>query len=331
MTFLLSDAAKLSTEPLERYFLWNLLRDARAMEFIPFRNVQSLSIIANRVKTLPSVAWRSINEGYTPNEGTTEQVWEAVYAMGGEIKFDRVFGLISNYVQDPKQLQTDMKIKAMAFEFNDALINGDHASNSKQIEGLKKRISNMPSRQSTYFAGSAAAALDPTASAANARGYLNKFNEMRYKTNRGQIAFYLMNEGSYYGFEQVMHYLQISGGNMLDVTQDSFDRDIMTYKGAPFIDIGFKKDQSTEIITSTETAGDAGSDATSIYAVSLDEVEGLSGIQLEPPKPYDPLTGGELEGTPQNLVRFEWWLGLTTFSNFAISRGRNVEDASNWT
>jgi len=332
MALTLADYAKLTKEPLEAYFIWNMVRDAPMAELIKFRTVSSLQVIANRVRALPSVAWRNVNEGYTPNEGSTEQVWEAVYAVGGEIKFDRVFDKVSNYIQEPKKLQTDMKTKALALEFNDILINGDHASNEKSFEGLKKRASNLPSRQSVYFAGVAGdstSVLDPVDSAGNARIFLSKFNEMRYKCNRGSVAFYVMNEGIYWGFERILALAQ-SGGNMLDVTKDNFDRDFLTYKGARFIDIGWKKDQSTEIITESEVANNAGTDATSIYAVSLDDQEGLSGIQLGPPEVYDPLSGGEQESTPTKLIRFEWWVGLTTFGNHALVRGRNLQSATNW-
>jgi hypothetical protein len=116
----------------------------------------------------------------------------------------------------------------------------------------------------------------------------------------------------------------------LDVTKDSFDRNIMTYKGARCVDVGLKVDQSTEIITDTETAGDAGADATSIYAVSFDEQQGVRGIQLANIEVYDPLNGGEMEATPQKKIRIEWWCGLTTFGSHGIVRGRNVEGASQW-
>ena len=126
-------------------------------------------------------------------------------------------------------------------------------------------------------------------------------------------------------------YIQASGGAFLDVTKDSFDRDIPTYRGVPIIDMGYKKDQSTEIITNTETAGDAGADATSVYAVSFDEREGLTGIQLSPPEFYDPLGGGESESKPVKKKRLDWWVGLASYGSYGIVRGRNVEGAVNWT
>jgi hypothetical protein len=331
MAYTLAQLAKLETDPLRKYVMMNLLRYSRLMEYIPWTNVDSLKVIATRWKTLPSVAFRRINEGYTPNEGQDEQVWESLFALGGEIKFDRVFKKIKNTIVDPYKNETDKKLVSLALTFNDYLINGDHATDADGFEGLKKRVSGLPARQSVYFAGAAAAALDPTASTANGRAFFDHLEEMAYKTNRGQLQALLMNEGMIYGLGRVARYIQAAGGNWLDVTQDSFDRQIMTFKGAQCVDVGIKHDQSTEVITDAETAGDAGADATSIYGLSFDEQDGVIGIQLSDIEVYDPLGGSEQEATPTTLMRMEWWLGLAGFGSYGITRGRNVEGASNWT
>ena len=331
MAYTLAQLAKLETDPLRKYVMMNLLRQIRLMEYIPWTDVDSLKVIATRWKTLPTVAFRRINEGYTPNEGQDEQVWESLYALGGEVKFDRVFKKVKNTIVDPYKNETDKKLTALALTFNDYLVNGDHGTDPDGFEGLKKRVSGAPSRQSIYFAGAAAAALDPTASVANGNTFFSKLEEMCYKTNRGQVSNLFMNEGMIYGLGRVARYIQASGGNFLSTAKDSFDRDILTFKGAQCVDVGIKTDQSTEIITDGETAGDAGTDATSIYGMSYDEQDGIIGIQLSPIETYDPLNGGEQELSPTTLLRIEWWLGLAGFGSYGVTRGRNVEGASNWT
>lgn len=333
MSYTLAQLAKIETQALRKGVIQTILRYSSLMETVPWENVNSLSNIAVRWETLPTVAFRKINAGYTPNEGDTSQIWESVYGFGGEIKFDRVFDKISNTIVDPKVQQTEMKLKAMALTFNDYFINGDHASDPDGFEGLKKRVASMPTRQTVYFAGTgAAAALDPTASIANARVFVNKWEECHYKCNRGQVSAILMNEGMYYGFAQVLRYAGTNAGvGFMDITKDSFDREIVTYRGAPFIDVGYKVDMSTEIITDAETADDSGTDATSVYFVSFASDEGLTGIQLSDMEVYDPLSGGEQESTPTTLLRIDWWLGLANFGKYGIVRAHNLEGASNWT
>lgn len=331
MAVTLAMLAKIETDVLKKYIILNLLREVKLFEVLPFTNVDSLKSVAVRYRTLPSVAFRKVGTGYTASEGDTEQVWESVYAFGGDINYDRVFEKVKNTIIDMKKMQTDMKLLSMALTFNDYFINGDHGVDADGFEGLKKRVSNMPTRQTVGFAGAAAAALDPTSAVASCNAFINGLEEMHYKTNRGDHNAFFCNEGIKWGIGRALRYIQAAGGNILDTTKDSFDRSVPTLWGSPVIDVGLKKDQSTEIITETEVAGDAATDATSIYAVAFNEQQGITGIQLDALESYDPLNGGEQETVPAKLVRVEWWCGLAGFGSYGFCRGWNVEGASNWT
>jgi len=331
MAYTLSQLSKIETEPLRKGIIMNILRYAKLMEWLPFENVGALRSVAVRWTELPDVSFRGINMGYTGSEGQYEQVYESVYGFGGEIEFDRVFEKIQNTIVDPKTDQVNQKMKALGFTFNDYFINGDHATDPDAFEGLKKRVSLLPSRQTVGFAGASSAALDPTASTANARTFVDTFEKAMYRTNSGQVNAILCNEGIKWGLGKVLRYVGVSGGNWLDMTKDSFDREYPTYKGVPLIDVGLKKDQVTEIITETEVAGDAGADATSIYFVSFGIEDGLTGIQLAPLEVYDPLNGGERESKPTKLTRIDWWIGMAGFGSYGLTRAWNVEGAANWT
>jgi len=332
MAVTLAQLAKIETDPLRKMIMANILREVKVFEVLPFENVNSLKTVAVRYRTLPSVAWRKINAGYTASEGDTEQVWESVYGFGGDINFDRVFEKVTNTIIPMKQLQTDMKLLSMALTWNNYLINGDHATDGDGIEGLNKRVSNMPSRQTVRFAGTGSSApLDPTASVANGQRFFTKLEEAHVRCNRGQVNAILCNEGTKLGFGRVARYISASGGTFLDVTKDSFDRDIPTYRGAPIIDAGYQKDQTTEVITDTQTADDAGADSTSLYFTSFNSEQGVIGIQLSDMEVYDPLNGGEQESIPAKLLRIDWWNGLASFGSYGIVRAMNLEAPADWT
>lgn len=330
MTVTLAMVAKLEQRPLQKGIIMNLLREGPILQYLPFENVNSLTNIAVRWTKLPTVAFRKINAGYTANEGDVDQVWESVYAFGGEISLDRVWDKVGNLIQDPRTLQVAMKSKAMALTFQDYFVNGDHGSDADGFEGIKKRISLMPARQSVR-ASSTTDVIDPTASAANARYFLDKWEQASYSANQGQYNVILCNEAMMWGFGRVLRYLGSAGGALYDITKDMFDREILTYKGKPFVDVGLKVDQSTEVITVTETAEDAGADATSVYFVPFNMEHGVTGIQLSPMEIYDPLNGGEQEATPTKLVRVEWWCGLSGFGSYGPVRLHNIENPANWT
>ncbi len=331
MAYTLAQLAKLETDPTRKGIIMNILRDAKIMEFLPFENVSSLKAVAVRYQTLPTGgAFRQIGGSYTEStDGDVEQVWESVYGFGGEIKFDRVFDKITNTIVDPKVLQTQMKLKSMSLQWNDYFINGDHATDADGFEGLKKRLTGMPSRQSIAIGDSAA--LDVTASTTNALLFIKKWELAYRRANGGSVNAIFLNDTLLYGFGHALRYANAAGGNVLDVTKDSFDREIVTYKGTPMIDMGLKKDQSTEIIPLTETSLSAASNATSAYFCSFGVEQGIIGIQLGPLESYDPNAGGEMDTAPAKQLRIEWWNGLAGFGSYGFTRLSNILDPDSWT
>lgn len=327
--FSLAEFAKLDKNELRAGVIMTILRYSQIMDMIPWENTGSFKTQGVRWQSLPSVAFRKIGATYTASEGSYDQIWESVYAFGGSITWDRAFELATNTVVDPIANQVEMKLRSLALTFNDYWINGDHGTDADGFEGLKKRVAAMPTRQTVYAngAGASAAALDPTASVANARAYLDAFDmAMKYCSNDGAQAIFC-NEGVYLGFSRALRYAQISGGQLLDYTQDNFDRRIVTYKGVPLIDVGLKADLTTEIITDAETAGDSGSDATSIYFCSYDPIEGVSGLQMKDMDILDDTGSGPLQ--PGKVI--DWFCGLASWGKYGIVRLANTEGASNWT
>src|SRR5512146_3474231 len=184
MAYTLAQLAKLETDPGKKSIMLNMIRVAKAMEVIPWENVDSLQSLAVRARTLPTGgAFRKIGGTYTEKtDGDVEKVWESVYIFGAEMKFDRIFGKVKNVIVDPKVQQTELKIEAMSIDFNNYLINGDHATDVDGFEGLKKRVAGMPSRQ-TISAAASSTYLDPTASANAARAFFDTWEKAWYRTN----------------------------------------------------------------------------------------------------------------------------------------------------
>jgi hypothetical protein len=121
MALTLADLARQETEPLKKVIMLNLIRYSDLMSLIPFEKWDSLTAIVTRWKTLPSVGFRQVNGGYTESTGTTEQISEGLYALGGDVQYDRVFDMVKNVIEDPKKTQTNMKLKAISYAFNNYL------------------------------------------------------------------------------------------------------------------------------------------------------------------------------------------------------------------
>ena len=327
MAVTLAQTAKLTKDPLRKGVIMNLIRDSALLDLLPFENVDSLNSVAVRWTNLPDPTWRRINEDYTADEGDFEQVYESVYAFGGELEVDRVWSKVrGSMIVDPEVENMKMHNKAMALTWNDYFINGDHASDADGIEGLRKRVSNMPSRQSVR-ASSSTDVIDPTSGAASARLYFDKWEEAFAYTNDGNVNMILCNLGIKLGLGRVLRYAAVSGGTLLDVTKDQFDRPVTTYRGIPLFDMGLKLDQSTEIIANGQTAEDAGTDATDVFMVSFGTEQGITGIQLDPIEVFD----GKKNKSTTDVTVIEWWVGIAGFGSYGFVRLHNIEEPTAWT
>lgn len=204
-----------------------------------------------------------------------------------------------------------MKIRALAYEFNNNFINGDHAVDVDQPEGINKRIASyLPSRQSI----SIGTAFDVTASAANMHKLVDFFHEgvelaglrsaPMIKPKRGdkqpaKTGAILLNRGMYLGFGRVLRRL-----GLLSTTQDAYGRLFESFAGIPLIDVGLKADKSTEVILDTYGAA---SNETRVFFVRFGD-DAFTGMQLNTPEPYDPIKAGEGAGNttgPQKIKRID--------------------------
>jgi hypothetical protein len=162
---------------------------------------------------------------------------------------------------------------------------------------------------------------------------LDKWEQAFYTAGGGEETanVILCNEALKWGLGRVLRYLGSGSASLVDVTKDSFDREFPTYKGARLVDIGLKPDQTTEIITNTETAEDAGADATSAYFVPFSTEQGITGIQVGPLEVRYPTGDSERETKPTKLIRVEWVCGLAGFGSYGPVRLHNIEAPASWT
>jgi hypothetical protein len=328
----LTQLAQVQKDPEVKFIELSLLRESRVMNYISFENVSNLKVAAQYWQKLPTGgSWRQVNAGYTSAEdGQLAEAEEYLYAFGGDITFDTVLEKIKDVARDPIQLQVEGKLRSMALQWNDKLINGDVGTEPNSFDGLKKRVAGLPTRQTVYWAASNAAPLDPTASAANARSFFNRLRTAKRYCNGGQVDAILCNEDFVLGIAAALLYLQ-SAGNYLTITKDQFDLEVVSYQGIPLVDMGYKEDLSTEILTTTETAGDAGADSMSQYFVAFNNKEGVHGIQLNDFTAYDPLKGAEMESKPSKLKRIDWWNGIANFGTRSMVRARNLSNLAGFT
>lgn len=323
MAVTLNEYAKLTNDPLKKGFILDLLRYSDILKRIPFVDVAGLKVGGTRWQTLPSVAFRKIGGSYTESTGTVENIQETLAVLGGEVYIDRILAKAGGTIQSPLQVQMQMKAKAVAFQFNDSFINGDQAVDPDSFEGLKKRVSNMPSRMTLDLSPGAGDSLKVLAGATQEHAFIDAIHQATKYVDGANVIF--CNETSYIGLGQVARRL-----NLYQEITDALGKRWDTINGVPFVDVGLKGDKATEIITNTEDPGDAGNDATSLYVARIDTDDGLHGLQVAGlgMDVYDPMKGGEDPTAPRYIRRIDWAVGLYNLSNYCVARVKGFKMAA---
>lgn len=310
----MTDQLKIETDPLRAGVLNELLIRSELITLCPFETTNRLNIRVSRWKALPSVGFRQFNQAYAESSGTTEPMEETVYPLGGDVDTDIAFVRDQGSIVDQRALQRQMKARAMAYQFQDSFVNGDQAVDANSFTGIKKRVANMGSTQ-TISTGTNG--LDVRASDANMYAFLRFLDQAMYWVDGGMgaVSALICNDDSFLGFTDVLRRKAL-----LNQSADQFGRIIYRYgpNGPILIDAGVKADQTTKIITTTETQGSS-TDCTSIYPVRFGREAGdyLIGIQEYP---LDTRDLGEQQSKPVYRDRFDWPLGLAHWNDRSFSR-----------
>lgn len=318
MAYLLVDQLKIEKDTLRAGVIQGIVLRSNVMATMPFESIGALNVTVTRWRTLPSVAFRKIGAAYAEAAGSFETLQETIYPLGGDIDVDKVFVNDKNTIVDPRAVQTAMKLKAIAYTFNNYFINGDTATDADGIVGLKKRVALLPSNMSvTPNATTYANGLDVKASTTTMNVFLDLFDQSIYQLDEGICDIIFMNETALLNVSSVLRRL-----GLLNQMEDMFGRRIMRYgDGGPVLaDIGVTADQSTKIIANTETTGST-TTTTSIYFCRYGVGEYLHGIEEYP---LDVKDLGELQTGPQFRTRVDWPIGLALWNDRSVARLSSV-------
>ncbi len=294
------------------------LMESNPAQLIPWSTEKELAIQILAMQTLPTVGWRMVNGTPSESTGKFQDKIEAKYIVGHYIDVDRVIVKAGASVGDVRQNQRRLSAKAMAFEFNDAFINGNPSTTptTPTFKWIKDRVTdiNAAGYTSQYIdGGSATTGKGMLYDTTERKYFLNKLTELIYAVSGHNPDALYMNKKMLLAFWSCLRDEQL-----LRQDKDMFGRVITKYgdTGVDLIDIGLKADQSTEIITNAETVS-GGTDETSIYAVKYGAEEYFWGIQQEPMQVTDL---GLVQSKPVYRDDVEWVVGLAVSNPRSLAR-----------
>lgn len=321
--------AILSNQPLVQAVTMSLIDNGSIMaRDIPFVDKQTL--IANGVRwegNLPSVGWTNLNEEGASASGTPTPYQEQAYILRNVIDVDKFLVMDQNQIVDPRAAQVDAYLTAVAYDFNYKFFKNDHVTgDAKAIVGLRYRIDNGGTfgvRTENKINGGG---VDITASATAATfGAAVEFLDQALwsvgSVDGSGVVLY-MDSAVMRRIDRLAR--QFSGQGGFGQGTDALGRSVLTYKNAVLRDPGVKADQSTHILTTTETAAgtaDTGSTYCSVYAVNYGPGK-FGGWQMQALLAQDL---GLLEAGSTYRTLVDWAGGLINQSNRSIARIYNIK------
>ncbi|WP_411094326.1 major capsid protein [Streptomyces sp. 021-3] len=315
MALSLAESAKLSTTNLQRGVIETFVQESSILDRIPLLPIEGNAYAYNEEATLPGVAFRGVNEGYTESTGTVNQKSESLVILGGDADVDRFIVQTRGNLNDQRAVQTRMKVKAAAFKFQETFFNGDINTDAKSFDGLRKRLTG-----AQVISAGADGAPIVGEGVNDSHAFFDKLDELVATVPGLNSA-----NGAIYANRKVISKIKSAArrlGGYEMVNEALTGKWVPTYNGIPLLDPGTTA-AGADILPQTETQGTA-EDASSVYAVRFGQTEddqavtGLTngGVMV------DDL--GQLETKPAYRTRIEFYCGLAVFGGRAAARLNGV-------
>lgn len=274
---------KLNPTPLASGVVEIFARENPVLLNLPFINVLGNAYKYNIEATLPGIAFRGFNEGYTESTGVLNPLTESLTIIGGDSDFDVAQIKMGTGDNDTRAVHDAMKAKALALSWLKTFFAGNATTNPKEFDGLNQRLTG----NQVISAGTNGAALT-----------MDMLDAL-VDAIQGTPSMLLMNKAAR---RAIVKLGRASG--VVGVSRDYFGREVETYSG---VQIGVIEDgaDGNPILTQTETQGTSNL-TTSIYAVKFG-ADAMHGIQTEAMSVRDL---GEIETKPAFRTRIEWYSGL---------------------
>lgn len=300
MALLRAEAEKLSNNQLIAGVIDQIIERDDLMAVLPFLGVNGKAYVYNRENTLGGAAWLDPNEAITESAASFTEVVAKLRILAGDVDVDKFLQSTMGDTNDQMAIQIAKKAKAVSREFHRTLARGDATANAKEFDGLP------------VLAAAAGGTQTVTAGANGNALTLTMLDELVDSVPNGPDVL-VMRRGTIRAFRALLR--ATYGTDAVMQQLENFGRPMLTHNGIPVI--------MNEFLAGDETQGSS-SATTSVYALRLNELDGLHGL-------YGGDNAGivvENIGTVQNKdatrIRLKWYTGLALKSTRSIGRLKGV-------
>lgn len=270
-----------------------IIQESAFLSWLPFITLTGEAYVARHERTLPSVDFRKVNQGYTRDHATFDKSTWGVSILGGEVYIDNFIIRTRPGDGDVKARQFAQKAKSAGMTFDYYAINGDGTDDS--FRGLKWMAANGWG-QTAAVDGSTAELFFDSLDAMQ--------DQLRVKTPQAIVCTRK--------FRRLLtHFARnIASGQFpnVDMTYDTFGRKVTMWDGIPLM------------ITGDGPDGAPIQADTDIFMLATGEEENVFGV-LGAGGSMDVADFGETEAAPGHLGRIEFYPGMVNLSPYALVHG----------
>ncbi len=290
MALLLTEAAKLSTDVLQRGVVETIIKDSPILQMLPFMTIEGNSYKYTQENTLGSADFYAINATWNESAATFTQQSASLAILGGDADVDNFIQRTASNVQDQRAVQVAKKAKAVAQRFEETFVSGSSAVDPNSFSGVKNLITNS----------------DQIVSAGANGGSLTTamLDDLVDRVKGGKPDVLLMSKRS----RRKLKGLLTASAHYVERGESSYGRQVMMYDGIPV--------EVSDFISDAETQGSTNV-ASSIYAISFGAEEALCGLQNGGIEVVDI---GQMETKDATRVRIRWYCGLALFNQLRCAK-----------
>lgn len=298
MALLRAEAEKLSRSELVRGVIEEIITKDSVFNVLPFVPVNGKAYVYNRENTISEGDFLDPNDTVNEGAATFTEITTKLRILAGDVDVDKFLMETMGDTNDQLAVQIALKGKALARKFERTLAIGNSGTNAKEFDGMAV----LATAGQTLTAGANGAAMT-----------LGMLDQLIDLVPNGADAI-VMRSGTIRAFKDLLR--TVGGGTDAAMLQlENFSRPMLTHNGIPIL--------VNDFLPGNETQGSS-SVTCSVYAVRLNELDGLHGIY------GGPSAGIRVEevGTVQNKdawrVRLKWYTGLALKSTQSLARLKGV-------
>jgi hypothetical protein len=290
MALLLAEAAKLSTDTLQRGVIETIIYDSPVLQTLPFMTIEGNSYRYNQENTLGNADFYAVNAVWAESAATFTQQAATLAILGGDADVDNFIQRTLSNIQDQRAVQVAKKAKAVRNRFESSFVTGSVVADPNSFNGVGALITNA---NQIVTAGANGAALT-----------LAMLDDLIDRVKGGKPEMLLMSKRS----RRKLKSLLVASTHYIERGESSYGRQVMMYDGIPV--------EVSDWVPDNEVQGGSGTVCSTIYALSLGP-ESLMGLQNGGVEVVDV---GQLETKDAARVRIRWYCGLALFNQLRTAK-----------